>query len=1394
MGLFKKKKTITAALYQLQSGKDEWKTLHQYMNTDKQKYALQIQATKSMIKYKSEGNTNKQTINNLIYWLNSFHEPLFTHKKTNYGTKLITKTQKLDENKIKSLVPNLKELLSYESYYDGALMIEYSIKLLYDDYDFDANEMIFNDYKFKIVKGLKRAIILEDNLPIQDNSSYEETIIDDITGEETVITKTKEAYIDIIGSNSRIITGGCLPNTEITLDLNILNEDGTEYLVSHNITTDDDGKFIFNLTGEETYIDEEDGLEKINSFDYFSLANNSNITLKYIVKETQIDEETNEEIEVDVEKNKIESIINRFKIEEEIGLDELGFISENEVYNYMNNLVKDSNLELLKNKFNIDVYDEQLAVEEVERFYRVLNPEDDTEEYIYDDTQCQVEVISKFKWEGHTQTTTVGNQTYTDYKYEVIEQIIWVPKSYILYDEIDDMFDSYFVEYIDNNDKRQIYMIENAENYIEEIDIQNQIRLSSALPIKGNIPSSSNRNAYKYWKLSLEKSSKKNKDYRKRPKNYEPAFYEIMQKEGDLNLVWAIQRTNFAPFLLKQCRKDKYWQKFLVRIMKFFDEKIVSFSDNFRNNKGTVFYVKSYTGDDAMSSEKMSAFRIRGVKKRIQSSVIPNKCYLGTELDNTDAMCLYINEPDFSNSTVEERQNGIFYYVNQYILDLTYWYGGYHFYTNYSDNWQLGDYGEYMQSLLKIVWGKGGIVKIPRQRDRRWTPISPDVASIDTSDKLITYKSNGLYLYSSFRIKSDGFNLDNIEDHELEELYNQPYDINFFHGDYITNVPCELATVDLGRDDYITVASPVGEGNTSIVYPNLLNLPNNTPSVEVLKELLRYDLTISNEKYRFYTKYGLGINNIDTLNGYAKKTNVPKYYKSFFGLYNIYSDVYKNGFSINPEWQQMINNENAQRQYEPSLNGNYSIPSVKNDNEKYSANVYIDWSWANPTRDNLEVVAGSSRVMDRDTGGYEGFDKPAYVRFKPNWIKNKIINRAKSILRNQNINFKFINGNNVSSEFKNNFLVDLEANYSYNRYKEVVIKKVRYYKPNFRTNSNFINWGRSEDNIKNMLDVVIPDDYEKDTYYIKYEPPCKNIHKGEVTRYGEKEAYDETFTYYNEIQLPSKITVIRIIYEYKLAGNSEFSGDDWNKIPSVYAKATSTRGKIDFIWCYEPDFTPRFPSKLWLKIPMCSKQVVALSTVFMSAKIQITIKVATTFFKILLVVVVIVVSYFTAGTGTAAIMPAAMAGMATLISFSSPEAGAIVGLIGALMSAGSSLAASAGTSSFSNVAINSIINLSVSAYNVYSVMQQSNKLSDELARQEAEAKNKELESKRKFEEMLQEGVNLSNYDVKSDFTEEMDMFYYVAYGGLLYDYEVFQSQTIDKPREIMESEYYNRLK
>lgn len=215
--------------------------------------------------------------------------------------------------------------------------------------------------------------------------------------------------------------------------------------------------------------------------------------------------------------------------------------------------------------------------------------------------------------------------------------------------------------------------------------------------------------------------------------------------------------------------------------------------------------------------------------------------------------------------------------------------------------------------------------------------------------------------------------------------------------------------------------------------------------------------------------------------------------------------------------------------------------------------------------------------------------------------------------------------------------------------------------------------------------------------------------------------------------------------------------------------------------------TPRLPLKLWYHTPVYVQSAIASSTFFYAIKYHYTIKKANWFAKIIgpiLIVVGIVITAASFGTLWWVGVPLMSAGMVlTGAVYGIPWLqflGMIVGIVYSVVApfyapiastatgAVTTMAAAYGTSVA--VAI-SIASLAMGAYSIATFFKDQKAIRE--AKQAAKDKEndsyrEEAEARERFAKEL-EKIDLANFDINTSYEEQMDMFYWICYGGLLYD-------------------------
>lgn len=219
-------------------------------------------------------------------------------------------------------------------------------------------------------------------------------------------------------------------------------------------------------------------------------------------------------------------------------------------------------------------------------------------------------------------------------------------------------------------------------------------------------------------------------------------------------------------------------------------------------------------------------------------------------------------------------------------------------------------------------------------------------------------------------------------------------------------------------------------------------------------------------------------------------------------------------------------------------------------------------------------------------------------------------------------------------------------------------------------------------------------------------------------------------------------------------------------------------------------YLPLMPIKLWYKIPLSAKKEIAHSTILVYSYTSIEMKEKSTFSSLLTGIGLVALAAFGGPLGLALSTLSAMAmhgvfkGVAAMaINIASSIYGAYLGFTGGvqtggtwgnLQTAGSIVGGTSGVFS------------AVNNYNMQNMANQFNSDMNDLANQHKSEADKLLEK-----ELRGNRVNLSDYDINTNYDETIEWLYYVAYGNVLYN-DFYNKQAYNSRFKIYDE--YDRFK
>lgn len=304
---------------------------------------------------------------------------------------------------------------------------------------------------------------------------------------------------------------------------------------------------------------------------------------------------------------------------------------------------------------NLEAYfDEKVFAPMIKEFHKLWNisfddPDEELRYYIksvstsYNHPNSSVTIVAHFYWNslpnGYelTYTTEIPNVLLNLDKLFERKELIWV-------------------EYLSNRGSYEIKYFEENDNILKKTPMV--MRISSLLPLKGEGADKKD----KYWRAVMLKSSYL--DNKKKKPSFQrqdtPDLYTQLQDEDKIKSAKLLMTLNLTPTFLKKHRDQKEWQMYFKAVVKYF-ELITDYTDDLRTTGKLNIKIPN----------SIASYRIRVAKKSIKSNVIYKKMFISTE-PYWYKPCLYLNLPDYSKSTSEERSKGIFHYYDQYIFDLYY--------------------------------------------------------------------------------------------------------------------------------------------------------------------------------------------------------------------------------------------------------------------------------------------------------------------------------------------------------------------------------------------------------------------------------------------------------------------------------------------------------------------------------------------------------------------------------------------------------------------------------------------------------------------------------------------------------------------------------------------------
>lgn len=335
----------------------------------------------------------------------------------------------------------------------------------------------------------------------------------------------------------------------------------------------------------------------------------------------------------------------KYTLDQEIELSSLDIYLHLGIYK---DSLKDKLYEEFKKQFNIDYTNPDMQVD-LQEFS--LNYGDDAVLSIDDRS---FKVLGYFTWKDHLDENKQPKYEYVGYD---LEMPINIFKVY----ELSLYSKSYFIEYKDKDEHRQILWGKDIDEFNIERNASTEL-LAAVYPLLNP----SGKHFLKALELAGYKNNTRSRRKGKKNKQQDDLITQLA-KEDHIKYAEVGQYLNISYFFYKDIRENRFWQGYLRKIITYL-ESIAPFGTYHSNAPQTEYSLggETYSGAN-------QRLRIQGIKRFVKNMKCTKKCFLSTE-PQSGAAYLYINMPDYSASTQEEADKGIFYNFMQYGLNLSYWY------------------------------------------------------------------------------------------------------------------------------------------------------------------------------------------------------------------------------------------------------------------------------------------------------------------------------------------------------------------------------------------------------------------------------------------------------------------------------------------------------------------------------------------------------------------------------------------------------------------------------------------------------------------------------------------------------------------------------------------------
>ena len=632
MGLFSKKKKVTERKWDYLNGASSWYDKFKVSKfSSKKKLSGEIIFSKGIVQGKSKGNRNTDLMAQIIAQSNNTHEMPYTHRKLPGLTSSLGYFSEVTFSKEKFLQdnPSILTITKEPELGDQKLFTEYMLSVLVKEYSLDTKQAILDEYICSFEGSLTLLRIVDDHktLPLPNT--------------------TGKIYVYNTTTNTKELTGYTdEANATVTIHYGTI----TKQVSSTN--------HIFTLDISDT-----------------PLKENETVTVSYTERVTP------PAIPHSHSYTSLPTIARRaIGTVYPIAASGYTFRSEREI----KETYRDEFYKILRDTYHIDPDDPSIELSEADMSFVQITkrspdptkmasmPDEekqeylddiakDNKDYVYKEGYQQYRILAAYTWKGHTETKTISGEEKVVPKYETLEIMDHIPSMQAKYDELGDIANYYFLEATTKDNHRKIISIKDIMSY--SLNGSTRIAYSTAkIPIWHNYG--------KYWDLTLIHTARKNKHYRRTPKNYQKKLYETFRSmdmgKASVDYLDIFHCFNLAPYLLLETRHHRAYQKYAEVFTKFFDKVFKCY--------GQDTFVTRHIGVP-MTDEQSGLYRLRGLKTIVKSDKVPKPyTFVGSHPALGSNLVLYTYIPNYS---VEEDLSGkrkILSYT-LYALDISYWYG-----------------------------------------------------------------------------------------------------------------------------------------------------------------------------------------------------------------------------------------------------------------------------------------------------------------------------------------------------------------------------------------------------------------------------------------------------------------------------------------------------------------------------------------------------------------------------------------------------------------------------------------------------------------------------------------------------------------------------------------------